>query len=127
MGRQLYSLCLASRKSRCKPVEGQVIQSNVYQKLQPVPDLAHHSIRNRSLLLSQAEIFKESCGVLDWQPADLTQGFAADLDIAGLWPKPAAAAVRTSCVATVFREKDSHVQLVLLRLEPVEEALDACE
>src|SRR4029079_15831204 len=39
--------------------------------------------------------------------------------------QPAAAAIRAQRVATILREKNAHVQLVLLRLHPIEEAAHA--
>ena len=71
------------------------------------------------------EAAEERPGVADRERRHLIDRLAPDAHVARLAPQPRAAAVRARQVAAIAAEKHADVDLVLLALEPAEEAADA--
>src|ERR1043166_4293794 len=73
----------------------------------------------------ERERVEEEGGVFDRERADIGERPPADAHVSRLLPQTPAAAVGAERVAAVLGEEDADVQLVLLRLQPLEEAAHA--
>ena len=124
--RQVDALRLAAGERRRQPVERQVVEADVAQERQPAADLAQHLLGDRRFLLRRAASSAKNCCASRTVSADTdVDRPAADAHVARLAPQPRAAAVGTGQVAAVAAEEHADVHLVLLPLEPAEEAADA--
>src|ERR1700679_3774390 len=77
------------------------------------------------LLSGQFESGEELVRGGDVQSGGLADIAAIEKDSAGFGTEPFALALRAARIATIFREHDAHMQLVLLALHQLEEAVDA--
>ena len=125
--REIDALRLAARQRRGQPIERQVVEPDVAQESQPLPDLAQHLVGDRGFLLRQRELGEKRVRIADRQAADDVDRAPADLDVARLAAQPRAAALRARQVAAIPAEEHANVHLVLLALEPAEEPLDPFE
>src|SRR6185436_13573577 len=76
-------------------------------------------------LVGQLQAAEELLCGLYRQRRHLVDRAAGDADVARLAPQPRAAAIGTRQVAAITAEKNPHVHLVFLPLEPPEETADA--
>ena len=127
-GRQADALRLAARQRRREPIERQVVETDVVEERQAALDLAQHLLGDRRLARRQLQRREEA----PWPSRTVSAQTAidrpaGDAHVARLAPQPRAAALRARLVAAVAAQEDADVDLVLLPLEPLEEALDAAE
>ena len=106
-------------------IEREVRQPDFIEVHEPVHDLAAQMPGHRLLLLRQRQVLPESPRGLHVHREQIGDGQVAELHVRRGGLEPRSVAVRTRLVAAVLRELHADVDLVLLRLQPFEEAFDA--
>ena len=79
LGRQPDALPFPAREGRGRPVQRQIIQPHVQQKLQPLPDLLQDALADHPLAFVQVQTLEERPGLADRELRDLGDGFVAHL------------------------------------------------
>ena len=86
------ALRLTARQRPGRPRQRQVVQANVQQETQPLPDLLDHALRDSCLSFVERERIQVFKGLPDGQVRDLRDISAGDGDAQGLRPQARATA-----------------------------------
>ena len=121
---QVDPLGLAPGQGERHPVEGDVVEADLEQEPEAVPDLGDELLGDLALERGEVEGREEIGGLADGHPDELADPDAADADAQGPGVEPRLAAGRAGDVLAVAGEEHPDLDLVLLGLEPFEEALD---
>jgi len=122
---EVHALQFAAGEGARLPAQREVAEAHVAQVFQARGDLAAQEAEGH---IAAARRFGEDRrGPLHRQVPDLGERQAPHAPRQGLGPHARAAARRTGVVAAETGDEDAHVHLVLLALEPLEEAPHAAE
>src|SRR5271154_950792 len=124
---QLDALRLAAGKRGGQPVEGQIVEADLIQELQPRADLFEDFVGDFGLRFGEVQRGEKNAPFLHRKLANLRDGFPSHAHRASFGAKPRAAAVRASRITAIAAEKNAHVQFVFFAFEPGEESLYALE
>ena len=108
-------------------VEAEVVEPHLGQEAEPSRELGDHLRGHGSGLALEDEAFEEGARLAHGKGADLLDVAAAHAHAQRLRPQAAPPAGVTLLVAAVPAQEDADLDLVLLGLEPAEEAEDALE
>ena len=123
--RQVDALRLAAGQRGRQTVQRQVVQADIPQEAEAPPDLVQHLVNDRHVLLGQAQGVEEALGFAHGLRRHPVDRQVAHAHVARFAAQPRAAAVRARLVAAIAAEEHADVDLVLLLLQPLEEAADA--
>ncbi len=126
-GSELNALRLSSGQGRCQSVQGEIFQPHVIQKAQPLPDFHQQFVGDTSFLRREFKDPEKFRGLLYGHGADLADVFPVDLHLLGFNAQPRPAAGRTHRVTTIPAQEDTHMELVFLALQVIEESAHARE
>ncbi len=124
-GGQLNALRFAAGKRGGQPIEREVVEADFVEKAQALADFFQDFVGDGGALRAERELGEELARLGDRHGADIGDGFILHAHGARFRTQARAAAFRAQRVAAIAAEKDAHVELVLLALEPGEEALHA--
>ena len=122
---QADALGLAAAQGEGHAVEGDVVEADLQEEAQAAADLLDELLGHLALERLELEAGEEGGGLADGHADDLADVEALDPDAQGPGVEPGLGAGRAGDVFPVAAEQDPDLDLVLLGLEPVEEALDA--
>ena len=125
--RQVDPLRLAPGERRREPVEREIVEPHVAQEREAAADLAQQLVGHRRVLLAEGQPAEEPLRLLHREPAHLVDGAIPDAHVPRFAPQARAVALGAGQVAAVPAQEDPDVHLVLLALQPAEEAADALE
>ncbi len=126
-GGQVDALRLAAREGGRQAVEREVVQADLGEEAEPAADLGEHLLRDGRLPLAQREVPEEALRLAHGQPAHVVDRPSADAHVPRFASEPCPAAIRAGLVAAIPAEEHADVDLVLLPLQPGEEAANALE
>ena len=122
---KLDALRFAAGERGREPVERQIIQPDIVQELQALPDLHQDLVGDRALLRAPAPARRRTRNASAmFMLRHVGQVLAADPHVESFLAQPRALALGALRIAAIAAQEDAHVQLVLLRLEVVEELAD---
>ena len=122
---QVDALRFTAGESSRLPIERQVREADFIEVHEAIHDLAAQMPSDRLFLLRHREVFPEMPRGFDIHRKEIADCAIAKLDVIGRRFEPRAMTLRARLVAAVLRELHANVNLVLLRFQPFEEALDA--
>src|SRR5262245_31237142 len=125
--RQVDPLRFPAGQRRGEAVERQVVEPDVAQERQPALDLLQDLFSDHLLFFRQLQAGKERLRLLHGERRHLIDRPSGHPDVARLATQTRAAAVGTRQVAAIAAQEHADVDLVLLALEPAEEAAHAVE
>ncbi len=110
-------------------LQRQVVETHVGKEAEAALELADDLPRHQPVAVPEPtlEALEQGVGLPDGLPADLVDGPAADAHAERLPAQPAPRAGRARLVSAVAAQEHADLDLVLLRLEPAEEAHHAGE
>ena len=125
---EIDPLNLAPGEGSGGPVESEVAEANLAEKVQPIGDLGVNELGrfvDEGPLLSKlgGECQKPGVKLADWLAPELRERMAIDLKAEGLWLQAGATAARAGGVGSVAAEKNAHVHLVGAPFHPLEKPL----
>ena len=100
-GGKLDALRFAARERRRQPVECQIVEPHVVQKLEALPDFHQDLVRDRVLFRGQLQRIKERLGFGDIHGPHMGQIFFADPNVQRLFPQACSIAFRAARVAAI--------------------------
>jgi hypothetical protein len=122
--REVDALRFAARQRGREPIERQVVEPDVVEKRQAAPDFAQHLVGHHGFLLAELEGREELLCLAHRERRHGVDRPAAHANVACLAAKPRTAAIGAGEVAAIAAQEHADVHLVLLPLEPPEEAAD---
>ena len=126
-GGEADALRLAARERRRQPIERQVVEADVVEEAEPPLNLTQHLLGDRRFALRERQLGEERRGFAHRERAEPIDRPAGDEHVARFAAQPRALAVGAGLIAAIAAEEHADVDLVLLPLEPLEEAVDAVE
>ncbi len=124
---ELDALRLAAGERGREAVEGQVIEADVVQELEPLPDLDQDLLGDGGFFRRKLQRIEEGQRLGDVHAHDIVNVTLAYADRERLFAQARAAALGAQGVAPVAAQEYAHVQLVFLGFEVFEEVADGCE
>src|SRR5439155_12460119 len=122
--REIDALRLAARERRRQAVEREVVEADVAQERKPPLNLLQYFVRDRLLLVGELQSAEKRLRLLHRLRRYLIDCAAGHAHVARLAPQTRAAAIGARQVAAIPAQEHADVHLVLLPLEPSEEAAD---
>ena len=126
-GGQLNPLRFPAGQGGGEAIERQVTQADLVQEAQPVADFLQDCFGNGRLRRVQFELVEEVPSLDDAQSDHFSNAVPGHADRPRLFAQARPVAFGAGGVAAITAEENAHVQLVLLALQPGEEAFDAGE
>src|SRR6185295_11321303 len=111
---QADALPLPARQRGRRPVQREVIEPDVDQEAEALPDLLEHPAGDGRLTLAELQRAEEAARVLDREAHDIGDGAPVDLEAEGLGPQARAAAGRARALG--HEGLDLLARLLRLRL-----------
>ncbi len=74
------ALAFPAGECRRRPVQSQIVQADVDEKAEALPDLFQDAVRDELLAFGERQLLEESGGLPDRQPRDRGNGFPIDQD-----------------------------------------------
>ena len=124
-GGQVDALCLAATQRVGGSIQREVAQSHADKIVGTGAQLFHQARRDGLLTVGQLQRLDPLCKVADGHTYQFGDTFSADFDVVGIFAQPAAVAVGTDGLAAEACQHHTVLYLVVLRLHPFEEAVDA--
>jgi hypothetical protein len=123
-GGELDALRFAARECGREPVEREVVQADVVEELQALADFDQDLFGDGGLFGTQLQAIEKALRFRDVHAVHVAQILAAHLYVEGILAQAGALALGTQRIAAITAEEDTHVELVLLGFQVIEEAAD---
>ncbi len=95
----------------------EVVEADVVQKLQPLPDLDQDFVGDGALFLRQLQYLEEFVRLRDIEPHEIGQGLAGDPDVHSRRSQPRPFAIRALRVTAISAHENANVNFVFLSLD----------
>src|SRR5258707_1535504 len=123
--RKLNALRFPARQRGGQAVQREIIEADLVQKLQPRAHFLQNLVGNLGLRFRELQLREKHARFFHRELADVRDGFSGHVNSASFRAQPCAAAFRARSVTAIAAEKNPHMQLVFLALQPSEETLHA--
>src|SRR6266581_2328656 len=124
-GGKLDALRFPARKRGSQAVQGEIIQSDLIQKLQTSANFLQDFVGNLQLRLGELQTREESARLLDRKLADIGDGFSRDAHRSRFGAQARSTAFGTGCIPAVTAQENPDVQLIFFPLQPLKKSLHA--
>ena len=114
----------ATGERRGQAVQRQIIETDVIQEFQPLPDLHQDLVGDGGFLRRKIQFSKEFVGLRDVQPHDVRDGPPADSDVQCFRAQPRPFAIRTLRISTIAAQEYADVNFIFLGLNLGEELVN---